>query len=88
MAKVNAAGSGLHYSTYLGGSGDDQGWGIAVDSGGNAYVTGYTNSTNFPTRNAFQGTSGGGNDVFVSKLDAAGGLAYSTYLGSGGDDDS
>ncbi len=49
-------GSALVYSTYLGGSGDDGGYGIAVDSSGNAYVTGYTSSTNFPTANAFQAT--------------------------------
>ena len=72
----------LEYSTYLGGSGVDQGYGIAVDSAGNAYVTGSTESTNFPTANAFQNTFGGGGDAFVTKLNAAGSaLVYSTYLG-------
>ncbi len=48
VAKINTAGSALLYSTYLGGSGSDQGQGIAVDSSGAAYVTGYTMSTGFP----------------------------------------
>ena len=78
----------LAYSTYLGGSGDDNGRGIAVDAAGNAYVTGQTGSTNFPTANAIQATYGGGvTDAFVTKLNAAGSaLVYSTYLGgsSGG----
>ena len=85
MAKLNAAGSALVYSTYLGGSNYDGGFGIAVDSSGNAYVTGYTFSANFPTVNPLQPTHGGGvNDAFVAKLNAAGSaLAYSTYLGGG-----
>ena len=86
VTKLNAAGSALVYSTYLGGSGDDDGNGIAVDSSGNAYVTGYTDSTNFPTANAFQAAFGGGSgDAFVTKLNAAGSaLVYSTYLGGSG----
>jgi hypothetical protein len=88
LAKLNAAGTALLYSTYLGGNGDDFGNGIAVDSAGNAYVTGYTNSTNFPvTAGAFQTTYGGSLDAFMSKLNAAGtALLYSTYLGGNGDD--
>jgi len=88
VAKLNAAGSGLSYATYLGGSGDDVGYGIAVDGSGSAYVTGYTNSTNFPLATPFQGTHGGGfYDAFVAKLNAAGsGLSYATYLGGGGSD--
>jgi len=87
VTKLNAAGSGLVYSTYLGGSGDDWGYGIAVDAAGSAYVTGQTNSTNFPTANAYQGALGGGEDAFVTKLNAAGSaLVYSTYLGGGADD--
>jgi hypothetical protein len=74
----------LSYSTYLGGSVNDLGYGIAVDASGNAYMTGYTDSLNFPTTSgALQGTYGGGaQDVFVAKLNSAGtALLYSTYLG-------
>ena len=87
VAKLNATGSGLVYSTYLGGSGKDKGQGIAVDAAGNAYVTGTTASTNFPTTPAaFQPTFSGGDDAFVTKLNAAGSaLVYSTYLGGTGD---
>ncbi len=75
----------LTYSTYLGGNGDDQAYGVALDSAGNAYVTGYTYSANFPTKNAFQATYHGGGDVFVAKLNAGGNaLVYSTYLGGRG----
>ena len=59
VAKLNAAGSALVYSTYLGGSGADVGTGIAVDSAGDAYVTGHTESTNFPTANPLQADYGG-----------------------------
>ena len=72
----------LVYSTYLGGTLNDSGYGIAVDSLGNAYVTGVTYSTDFPTKNPFQGANAGGNQGFVTKLNAAGSaLVYSTYLG-------
>lgn len=87
VTKLNAAGSALVYSTYLGGSGGDQGNGIAVDSAGNAYVTGSTGSTNFPTQNPLQPLNGGGGDAFVTKLNATGSaLMYSTYLGGSGGD--
>src|SRR5258706_347616 len=81
VTKLNPTGSALVYSTYLGGSGADWGNGIAVDSGGNAYVTGITFSTDFPTTaGAFQSAVSGG--AFVTKLDPAGSaLVYSTYLG-------
>jgi hypothetical protein len=88
LSKLNADGSTLLYSTYLGGSGDDGGAGIAVDALGSAYVTGSTTSTDFPiAAGGFQTTcaaSCSGNDAFVSKLNAGGSaLAYSTYLGGG-----
>jgi hypothetical protein len=77
----------LSYSTYLGGNGNDIGYAIAVDGAGNAYVTGVTTSTNFPGAGAspIQSTWRGSNDVFVTKLNAAGtALVYSTYLGGSG----
>jgi hypothetical protein len=82
VTEINAAGSALVYSTYLGGSDQDSALGIAADSAGNAYVTGYTRSTNFPTFNAIQSTYGGNQDAFVSKINAGGSaFVYSTYLG-------
>ena len=83
VAKLNAAGSGLAYATYLGGTGFDDGFGIAVDGAGAAYVTGRTSSANFPiTLGAAQTTSGGGQDAFVAKLNPAGSVVvYATYLG-------
>jgi len=88
VTKINAAGSALTYSTYLGGGGNDTGWGIAVDGSGNAYVSGDTVSTNFPTSaSPIQGTFGGVVDAFVTKINAVGSaLIYSTYLGGSGDD--
>jgi hypothetical protein len=82
VAAIKANGSALTYSTYLGGSGHDSALGIAVDSAGEAYVTGSTDSSNFPTVNAAQSTFGGATDVFVTKLNATGSaLLFSTYLG-------
>jgi hypothetical protein len=87
VTKINPSGSALVYSTYLGGSGDDWGQGIAVDTSGNAYVTGITTSTDFPTMNPLQAANGGGYDAFVSKINPAGSaLVYSTYLGGSGYD--
>ncbi len=93
VTKLNLTGTGLVYSTYLGGSGDDEASGIAVDASGNAYVAGDTNSTNFPTTvGAFQSTLGGVGtfglgDAFVTRLNPTGaGLVYSTYLGGSGND--
>jgi hypothetical protein len=76
----------LVYSTYLGGTGDDSGTAIAVDGAGNAYVTGWTTSTNFPTANPLQPSNDGGEDAFVAKLSPSGALNYSTYFGGSGDD--
>lgn len=85
VTKINAAGSALVYSTYFGGSsGVDAAQAIAVDSSGNAYVTGHTGSSDFPTANPFQAVRQGTSDAFVSKINASGsGLIYSTYLGGG-----
>jgi hypothetical protein len=92
VTKFNAAGSALVYSTYLGGRSYDLGWGIAVDSSGDAYVTGQTYSTDFPTANPIQSNcascaASGTSDAFVAMLNAAGSaLIYSTYLGGSGQD--
>lgn len=90
VAKLNADGSALAYSTYLGGSGQaESGFGITVDSGGNAYVVGSTGSTDFPTtEEAFQRNYGGGNvDAFVAVLNAPGSaLLFSSYAGGSGND--
>jgi hypothetical protein len=92
VTKIDASGSALVYSTYLGGNDWDASYGIAVDSAGNAYVTGDTSSTDFPTANPIQGSYAGGNygdagDAFVTKIDASGSaLLYSTYLGGSGHD--
>jgi RHS repeat-associated protein len=88
VSKLNAAGSALSYSSYLGGSGGDQGNAIAIDAAGDAFVTGSTSSTNFPTTaGAPQTSPGGGGDAFATKLNPGGtGLAFSTYLGGSGAD--
>jgi hypothetical protein len=91
ISKLNASGSALVYSTYIGGSGAEDSFGIAVDASGNAYVTGVTESIDFPTINAFQSVFGGGEpgggglaDAFVAKLDPTGStLVYASYLGGG-----
>jgi plastocyanin len=78
----------LSYSTYLGGTSDDIARSVAVDSAGDAYITGFTLSTNFPVLKAYQSTNKGGYDVFLSKLNPAGTrLIYSTYIGGTGDDE-
>jgi hypothetical protein len=87
VTKLNANGTGLMFSTYLGGSGSDSGAGIAVDTNSNTYVTGAASSLNFPTLNPIQAANGGGTDAFVTKLNPAGtALVYSTYLGGAGTD--
>ena len=88
VTKLTPTGSGLVYSTYLGGNDDDEGLAIAVDISGNAYVTGFTISATFPTTpGAFQTTLGGGGDAFVTKLNHTGSsLVYSTYLGGSGEE--
>ena len=89
VTKISADGESLIYSTFLGNGSNDAGFGIAVDSQGNAHVTGQTNSTVLPTTpNAFQTTyPGGGNSGFITKFSSDGGsLIYSTYLGGGSND--
>ncbi|HVM62484.1 MAG TPA: SBBP repeat-containing protein [Verrucomicrobiae bacterium] len=82
-----AGGSNLVYSTYLGGDTYEQAMAVAVDAASNAYVTGWTRSTNFPTRNAFQTALAGEENAFVTKFEASGSnLIYSTYLGGAGRD--
>jgi hypothetical protein len=88
VSKLNATGTALIYSTYLGGNSYDVGNGIALDKSGNAYVTGFTYSQYFPTtQHAFQPTWSGGYDAFISKVNPSGtALTYSTYVGGSGDD--
>ncbi len=87
VTKLNPSGTQIIYSTYLGGGGEDRAFRIAVDSSGSAYVTGDTDSTNFPLANAAQPLKGGSADAFVAKLNPSGNqLVYSTYLGGSGID--
>jgi hypothetical protein len=86
VAELNSAGTQLLYLVYIGGSGNDAGTGIAVDSLGNAYVTGTTTSPDFPTTNgAFSTHSTGTQEAFVAKFVPGGVVQYSTYLGGGSD---
>jgi len=86
VSKLDPGGSSLLYSTFLGGNDADLGQGIAVDSAGNATITGVTFSTNFPTSSPLQAASGGSGDAFVTRINSTGSapLVYSTYLGGSG----
>lgn len=82
LTKLSADGQNVIYSTFLGGSGIEYGWDVAVDSAGNAYVTGVTQSANFPTAHALQPTNHGNADAFVAKINPSGNaFVFSTYLG-------
>ena len=89
VTKFNAEGSGLIFSTFIGGSNDDIGKGLDIDKNGYIYITGYTNSNDFPTTSgAFDETYNGNRDAFVVKLNSSGdSLIYSTYLGGSDNDD-
>lgn len=89
ITKLNADGSLLSFSTYLGGSGEERCYAMAVDGLGNGYVTGYTMSTNFPILGGVQSANQGGTigqDVFITKVNSVGQRVYSTYLGGNVDD--
>jgi uncharacterized repeat protein (TIGR01451 family) len=87
ITRFNNTGSGIVFSTYLGGSGNEFAGGIALDSSGNIYITGQSDSPNFPTKNAYSSANAGFNDAFIAKLGPSGNtLLYASYLGGGGDD--
>ncbi|HYW71090.1 MAG TPA: SBBP repeat-containing protein, partial [Pyrinomonadaceae bacterium] len=90
LTKINAAGTGFLYSTYLGGSGTDRGSGVVIDGSGVAYLAGYGASPDFPTADSFQAGFGGNFDAFIAKIDTTqsgiNSLVFSTYLGGSGDD--
>ncbi|MGQ0669857.1 MAG: DUF7948 domain-containing protein [Actinomycetota bacterium] len=86
VTKLAPAGNALLFSTFLGGASDDNARSVALDPAGNAYVTGTTLSSDFPTLNPAQQANGGVGDAWIGKLDASGGLVYSTFLGGRRDD--
>jgi hypothetical protein len=90
LIKINAAGNAIIYSTFLGGTDDELGTDVAVDSSGNAYLTGSTASSTFPgvSGGSIQSSHGGGTyDSFITKVNAAGtAITYSTFLGDSGED--
>ena len=82
VAKLSAEGNRIVWCTYLGGNSDDRAFGVAVDSASNVYVTGWTDSSNFPLVGAIQTKLSGGRDAFITKLNSSGtAILYSTYLG-------
>jgi uncharacterized protein (TIGR03437 family) len=85
LTKINAEGSAVVFSTYLGGAKADSAVGVAVDASGNSYVVGSTRSPEFPVVNAFQATHAGNDEVFIAKVNAAGSaLVHSSFLGGSG----
>ncbi len=88
VCKINPSGTAVIYATYLGGSGEDRAQAIEVDSLGNAWVAGYTASSNFPTASPLQPSRAGGRDAFVTRINAAGNaIIMSTYWGGGANDE-
>jgi Beta-propeller repeat len=88
LTVINSQGTGLIYSTYLGSSGTDKGYGVALDAAGNIYTSGYAGASDFPvTSGAYQKVYGGGaSDAFVVKLNPAKQLVFSTFIGGSGTD--
>jgi Beta-propeller repeat len=86
VTKINPTGTALVYSTYLGGSSYDYAQGLAVDSTNAVWITGVTNSSDFPVLHAAQSALGGASDAFVARLDANGVLQFSTFLGGSAGD--
>ncbi|MBF0344039.1 MAG: SBBP repeat-containing protein [Nitrospirae bacterium] len=87
VTKLSSSGTYIVYSTYYGGTSEEDGLGIAVDADSNVYITGFTSSTNFPTTLPLQATHGGGTyDAFIAKLSPSGMPLYSTYVGGSGSD--
>jgi hypothetical protein len=80
VTKISGSGA-IVWSSYLGGSASDRGTAIAVDGSGNAYVTGFTQSSNFPTTGGFDTSLGAVQDGFVAKITTSGTLAWSSFLG-------
>src|SRR6185436_20109324 len=88
ITKFTPDGASIVYSTLLGGSSTDTSTGLGLDAAGNAYVVGWTDSADFPVRNAFQPTLRGSPNAFLTKLNATGSdLLYSTFLGGTGNFD-
>jgi uncharacterized protein (TIGR03437 family) len=82
VAKLNPAGSALVFSTFLGGTNNDQGWQVLVESGGSLLIAGFTASGDFPVRNPFQQSFGGTRDLFVTRMNAAGSeIQFSSFYG-------
>jgi hypothetical protein len=87
ITKFNKDCTSIVYSTYFGGSNEDIGYGLEVDSNGNTVITGVTYSSDLPTKNALDSSLGGQSDVFITKLNSTGtGLVFSTYMGGAGED--
>ena len=82
ILKLNATGNGLIYSTFIGGSDQDRGYAIDIDKSDNVFVSGFTQSADFPIVNAYDNSTNGSADIFVLKLNSTGtGLLYSTFVG-------